>query len=323
MPPAVAAETTTDPQIDTIQQAFEQAKVEQSQDQAPPAEASTASTTEDATSQDTTKALGATTERADDPNDLVSDAQFASIQAQFPGDPAKQRAELNKAFTQKTQKLAPYAKLIESYEKDAKATIETLAKQHGLTVGPPVESTATTTTAATIADQAIAQVKASLGPELDFLAEPLGKAIHQVAELVAKSVTESTVKPLQEQQTQITTRAAKEQVASVMKQFETKYPDWKTHEPAMETLSRQIQPNGMAELDYLDLLYSHVTREAREKTVAESATKKALEKMTKAAEGAETRTDSTSETKVKETRKSPNSIQEAFAMAKRGERVED
>ena len=297
--------------------------MEQSQDQAPPAEASTEATTAEPAAQHTDAAGAPTATATTEPNDLVSEAEFTAIQTQFPGDPAKQRAELNKAWTQKTQKLAPYADLIKAYERDPKGTIETLAKQQGLTLGQPAaESKATeqsTTAAATIADQAMEAVKAELGPELDFLAGPIGKAMHKVAEMVAKTVTEQTVKPLKEHQAQVTETAAKDQVALVIKQFEAKHPDWKAHEPAMAQLATKIQPNGMAELDYMDLLYTQVTLPQQ----IESATKKAIEKMTKAAETAETRTEGTPESKVSITRNTPNSIAEAFAMAKRGERVED
>ena len=325
----MATETPSEPQ--SIQEAFEQAKVEHSpkEEHAQAADASTEATTAETTSQHTDTAAGATTDTASPQNDLVSDADFAAIQAQFPGDPAKQRAELNKAWTQKTQKLAqaskryePYAKLIEAYEHDSKGTVEALAKQHGLTLAEAkavTETTAATSTAASIADQAMEAVKASLGPELDFLAPALGKAIHQVAEMVAKSVTEQHVKPLKEQQETLTTRAAQEQVETLLAQFSTKHPDWKTHEAAMTALSQKVRPNGMAELEYMELLYSHVTRDSQ---IAD-ATQKALAKMTKAAQGAETATHAVNDTTVKVTRSSPNSIAEAYAMALRGERVED
>ncbi len=309
----------------TVQQAFDQAKAEHSaQEQAPPeSKSSTAAAADTSTTQDTDTAPGASSERATESTDLVSDADFQAIQAKFPNDPVKQRAELNRVFTQKTQELAALRKpleaqkdLLDALESDPTKTITQLAEQLGLKISPSSAETKVTETAATAVDTALESFRQALGPELDFLADKLGPAMKSMAENIAKTVIDQNVGPLKQQQETLLSRAAAEQTAATMKTFGEKHPDWKTHEPAMVKLMGQLQPNGMAEADYLDLLYQHVTRDT---TIAD-AVKKAMDRITKGAKDADTGDRPTSETKVTDTPPRMPSVMEAFQAAKRGER---
>ena len=307
-------------EIATVQQAFDAAKAQH----APATEVSPA-VASPAQPDEATAAPPDTKTAPPEPTDLLSDEEYAALERTHANDPAKLAKELKAVFTKKTQALAeqrkslePLQRFQEAYLADPTATITDLATRHGLTIAPTPQETQVTTTAATIAEVMAARVKTELGPDLDFLAEPLTRAFRTMAEEVAKSVAEQTVKPLKEQQDQFLTRAAVEQTATVMQTFEKSHPDWKKHEPALVALSRQLQPNGMTELDYLDLLYAHITRDQQ---IAD-ATRKALERMTQAAETAEGREHPPSDSRITVTSTAPQTIREAYVMAKRGERVE-
>lgn len=308
----------------TIQQAFEAAKEEHSKpvEQAPPPDASTESKAS-VPAQDTDKAAGAPSETAEVPNDsdLISETDWTALGKLTP---AQQRAELNKRWTQKTQELAalkktlePKQALLDALETDAEGTIKQLAQQVGLTIAPPPAEQKATETATTIADSAAAAVRQHLGPELDFLAEPLTKAIQAVAEQVAKSVTEQAVKPVEEKTNQIVTQAAIEQVKAIEATFAQKHPDWKKYEPAMVKLGATMQPGqGMTELDYLEALYKLASFEDQ----VQAAGAKAVTRLSKAAEEAEKAPQSVKESTVQRTAPANASIYDAWHAAKRGER---
>ena len=308
-------------EIATVQQAFDAAKAEH----ATATEVSPDKSGSPAQPDEATAAPPVTKTAPPETPDLLSDEEYAALERTHANDPAKLAKELKAVFTKKTMALAeqrkalePLQRFQEAYQADAAGTIADLAARHGLKLAPTPQETKVTETAATIAETMAARVKAELGPDLDFLAEPLTRAFKTMAEEVSKTVADQAVKPLKEQQDSLLTRAAMEQTATVMQTFEKTHPDWKTHEAALVALSHQLQPNGMTELDYLDLLYGHVTRDQQIAT----ATKKALERMSIAAETAEPREHPPSDSRITSTSVAPQTIREAYAMAKRGERAE-
>lgn len=318
---------TTTSETPTLQQAFEAAKAEHSENASEQARAAEASTAAEPSTpaQDTDTAAGAPPDTATEPNasDLISETDWTAFSKL---DPAKQRAELNKRWTQKTQELAaqrkaiePHAELIKALQTDLPGTVRQLAQQAGLTVAPKPEEKAAVETAASIADASAEAVKQALGPELDFLAGPLTKAIQTVAEQVAKTVAAQAVKPLEEQTSQIVSHAATEQVKAIEAAFAQKHPDWKQYEPRMVELGQTMQPGpGMTELDYLESLYKLASFDDQ----IAAAGKKAVVRLAKGAEDAEREPQSVKETQVQKTPPANATLSDAFAAAKRGERWE-
>lgn len=353
---AAIADTDTDTEVDTdtdgdtspvdpFQQAFEAAKEQHSKaEQAPPAEASTATDEKKDEKTPVAEAKVGETKTPATETGLISDAEFTALQAKHPNDPAALRKALEGAFTKKTQTLATerksverlqsYSDIIDAYEADPEALVEALAQQHGLKLVKAGE---------TIADTKTVEEKkgtaAQPAPKLSAFDDPdqwseamaawaKAEALRELGETTKRTVDEAT-KPIKDQLAKTTDRAAVEATATVMKTFETSHADWKDHEPAMMALAEKIQPNGMTELEYLDHLYETVTRPVREQTAKSSeeqriadGVKAALDKMKKGAESAETTTRSTPEHQVRKAPQGIPTFDEAAEAAMRGERWE-
>lgn len=301
----------------SMQQAFEAAKVEHSEkpEQAVAPEASTAKTDPVPPAQHTEQAAGAPSVTAD-ASDLISDADWAALQETFKGDSAKQRAELNRVFTQKTQALAaerkrlaraePHLDLLDAYETDPAGTIRQLAEQHGLVFAPAVEKPAPD--AAT--DRFLSLAKTKLGPDLDFLAAPMAAML---SEVTAPLLTE--LESLKSQTTTIVSKATNAEVDGHLAAFEKAHPDWKDHEPAMLKLG--LMPGAhMSAGDYLEACYKLVTFDSQ----VDKAKADAVTKLSKAAEAAEKETQTVPGKQVQLTAPKGATMRDAFAAAKRDER---
>lgn len=296
----------------SMQQAFADAKVEHSEksEQAPASEVSTAPPVAEVPAQHTDKPAGVPSSTGDP--DLISDTDWAGLATLSPAD---QRAELNKRWTQKTQSLAaerkrlaryePHADLLDAYDTDPSGTIRQLAEQHGLVLAPTEKPASPSEGESPY----LADAKAQLGPDLDFLATPMAALLDKiVAPLKAELGT------LKSQTTTIVSNASQAEVDGVMKSFEKAHPDWKEHEPAMLKLGLQPGP-GMTANDYLEACYKLVTYDAR----ISQAKVDAVTKMSKAAEAAETETPSVNGRQVTHTVPKNAGMREAHAAAKRGE----
>lgn len=300
-----------------MQQAFADAKVEHSEksEQAPAPEASTATAAPVPPAQDTEKAAGAPPVTAES-SDLITDTDWDALQVAFKGDPAKQRAELNRVFTQKTQglsaerkrleRLERYTDLIDAYETDPAGTIQQLADQHGLAKPPVPEKPAQPSAGES---PYLADAKAALGPDLDFLATPVAALL----EKIAGPLTEKIGK-LESQTTSFVTKASEAEVDGHMAAFEKAHPDWKQHEPAMLKLG--LQPGqGMSAMDYLEACYKLVTYDSQ----IDKAKAAAVTKLSEAAEKADKDTQTVPGKQVTLTAPKKASMRDAFAAAKRGE----
>jgi hypothetical protein len=255
---------------------------------------------------------------ADDANDLLSQDQFEALK----GDPSKLRRELNRAATKKFQQLAaqrkelePYTEFIRDLQADPVAAIRSVAPHFGLTITDP----AATTREEQVKDinaQVIEAVRTSLGPEYDDLADRLGPAIKQVAEMVVTAAA----KPIVDRQDELVRESAARESAAVLEAFGKKHPDWKKHEPQMVEIAKryQVQP-GVKEGQYLEDLYYLATRD---QSVGE-AVKRTLSRMTDSAHAAaKDASAGVSANKVSPTAPGPVSFREAWAAAKRGQRLE-
>jgi len=221
---------------------------------------------------------------------------------------------MQKAFTQKTQKLAEerkgiekYQQLIDSFEADPKATIKKLAEQSGLTL---VEAAQAAKEAENGEDPILTEVKKSLGPDLEFLAERVAPMFQKLYKDIAevKSDTEA-------QKARIAQVQAEDAAAAMTKE----HPDWMKHAAQMNALSKKLQPAGMDQLDYLKVLYKLV---APEKTPADQA-KKIIAKLQKSAESSESNNAGVSDNNVQVSPGKLPSIDEAYAAAQKGVRWEE
>ena len=301
------ADTTTDQQTTTTEQ--------QSAPAADQAGADTSGVAVDSSAGDSTADDGDESQE-EGQIDLIGQDRFDALK----NDPAALRKELNRAATQKFQKLAksqqilaPYVDLVKALDADPRAAITTLAKQFGI----ELKGSEKTTEAATVTmDQRITEaVRTSLGEEYGDLADRLAPAIRQVAQMVAEEHT----RPAQEQLESVIQDSALREANLAIETFGKAHPDWEQHEEAMAELSKRLPPGeGMKEDEYLEILYSIVTKDR----ATGEGVKKVINRVAKAAGGAQGRDTSVSGQHVALTPGKPPSFAEAAAAARRGERFE-
>lgn len=315
------------PESDTLspfQQAVREAKAEQSPPDhapAPPAVSTDTPVESPPPSQDTeTPAAGVTDEPADahaEPDSLITDAEFREIQAKFPNDPVKQRKEMNRRFTQTMQELAPFRDLVRAFSKDAKAAIRNLAPQYGLSVSEPSPQEATAHVSESITADALAQIRKDLGPDFDMLAEPIARALYGAITRTVTPLREAQEQTQQQQRAREIAEVERESVA-MFQAFEAKHPDWKQHENAMIAFMERLPNTGgkMPFGDYVEMVYGHVTRDQQIHKSVTDGVKAALEKMTKAAQTAESPTPAVPASRVEAAPRKSGTIREFFHEAK-------
>jgi hypothetical protein len=164
-------------------------------------------------------------------------------------------------------------------------------------------------------DQIRYAVREALGPEYEDIADRLAPAMRRVAEMVAAE----TAKPLVAEQDRLIQESAMRESVAVINDFEKSNPGWRKHEPAMVELSKKLMPQtGMTEREYMDILYTVVTRDTSEG----DKTKRIVDRINKS-----TRNDSGgNRVPSREVVVKPSSLptfEEAATAARRGERFED
>ena len=231
-----------------------------------------------ATSDTTASTTVDTADKAPAPQEASAEEQLLSQEelSKYP-DPQSQIKAMQKAFTQKTQKLAPYRRLIESLEKDPQATVKALAAQLKLQVQEP---------------------QATSTPEVDetvqYIESTFGKQAAEAFRRLAEKTIESKVAPLQEFQQRLTVEAAAKQSQATLEALTAKHPDWKNYEGKMVELGGRLQPNGMSESDYLETLYYLATKDRSEA----DKTAKVVERINKSAASAESPTTGVAPSRV-------------------------
>jgi hypothetical protein len=255
--------------------------------------------------------------RSDDDLDteLLSDEQVDALK----NDPTLIGKAYQRAFTQKTQKLAalrkelePFKDLIAAYRDDPKATIATLARQAGFEVSTPDEHAATASDPPKSVQELLAE---SLGPEYEDLSERMGPVLEKAIQAEARRITA----PLLEVQTKQLQESALREVNAEMDRFGKSHPDWKTYEAEMNKLGAKVQPS--ADMDpqvYLEMLYLAVKKD----TAIAEATGKALNKMQRSVEGAAREGGTVAANKVSQTLPTAPTFKQAADLAKRGIRLE-
>lgn len=297
---------TTDQQTDTTEQQSSQNTGDQAGDTR--------------TGVDVDNSAGDSTDDGDDSSDgqidLIGQDRFDALK----GDPAALRKELNRAATKKFQQLAksqqilaPYVDLVKALDANPREAITAMAKQFGIELAGTGKTTEQVTE--TLDQRVSALVKASLGEEYGDLADKLGPTIQQIAQLVAEEQGRATQDQLE---TVIQDSALREANAAIAT-FAKAHPDWEKHEEAMAELSKRLPPGeGMEEGEYLEILYSIVTKDK----ATGDGVKKVINRVAKSAENSDGRDTSVSGQHVAVTPGKPPSFAEAAAAAKRGERFE-
>lgn len=344
-----AAETTTAlPERPSLQEAFAAAKVQHAgaddgtgdvvDDDAgddDTDEFDDAETTDTQVDETPKQAAKDTEDTKDDENSLLTDDEFTALQTKHKDDPAALRKELLGVFTKKTQALAErrksterlesYRDVVEAYDADPEGTLIALAKQHGLTITAPGETSTKTSDSTSTTDPTPQPKPIDFDYDMDKWSEAHAKWSN--GEIDRR--VEAAVQPLKVGQQTILEKHAVEATETVLKTLTEQHPDWKAHEPAMLVLSQKLAPAaGMSENEYLDHIYKLVTfetPEARKKAIdveAAKVSKAALDKMAKGATSTDSKTRRVSDDQV--TTGPPNDrmpdLRESYAAAKRGER---
>jgi hypothetical protein len=262
------------------------------------------------------EAGSAPAESESDEVELLSRDQVESLRR----DPDKLIKELNRAATKKFQTVAkeraelePYVDFIRSLDENPREAVAALAAQLGMRLEgatPEQRQGMVQELGDVISDD----VRQSLGPEYEDLAERLAPAIRKVAERVAAE----TARPLVEEQNRLLRESAERESAAAIQVFEKAHPDFRKHEKAMVELSQRLKPaQGMGEQDYLRALYTVVTASSSEGDTAKRLIKR-INSSTKSDSGG-------NRVPSREVNVEPSalpSFEDAAAAARRGERWE-
>lgn len=224
---------------------------------------------------------------------LLSEEELGKYQ-----DPKEQVKALQKAFTQKTQKLAEKRKLADAYERDPIGFAKAVAKHHGLSL---VEPQAAPPEARVLA-QALAPV---IGAEqADAIEKYMAQAI------------ERTVQPLY-------AKAALSESQAVLENFKSKHPDFESVEPQMAQLGQEFFggqiPASLDQNKVLDALYKLATYDRK----SAAQTKAVVDRINNAVASAEPQTQGVAPNRVAPSAPAYKNASEGFeaaiAAAKRGE----
>jgi hypothetical protein len=341
------AELDESADLPSFQQAFERAKATHSSEAAP-RRASPGRATTAAPPPAPTKGTAAPAPAATAPTEsaLLSDTDLEALQTEYADDPKGFASELTRRLTEKVQalpdadrsrlaRLTEYEPVIDELETDAEGTLARLAREYGYELQPATaagetRAPAPAAEAPKLADQILSEVKASFGDDLDYLADPVAKAITSIVEKLLPPTIATATEPIRSSQEALLDRVATEQTDAVMSAFEKAHPDYKTHEDAMMALSERMPPGkGMTEGEYLESLYTLVTHQSTvaateadvERRVAERV-KKALGKITTTAATTEAPSAPVAESHIARRTAQPPTFREAYEAAKRGERLE-
>lgn len=211
--------------------------------------------------------------------------------------PADQYKAMQRAYTQKTQKLASERKMIETYQRlidslqnDPLGTIKLLAEHQGLVIQE--KAAAAPAKPAEQSEPTSAELRSKIDPEVLPVFEPILKVIERLEQRLAKAEGEFT--PLKQRQEEQIAQVAETEAAKVVKDFGEKHKGWEKHEPKMLEISQRLLPNGMDEPEYLETLYTLATAGVSES----ESVQKAIEKMQKAAAASELSSSGVSTSKV-------------------------
>lgn len=213
-------------------------------------------------------------------------------------DPKEAYKAMQKAFTQKTQKLSEARKLSEAYQRDPIGFAKAVARHHGLSLVEPQAAP----------------------PEADVLAQALAPHIGQdqaaaVKQYISQAI-ERTVQPLY-------AKAALSESQAVLENFKAKHPDFEQVEPQMAQLGQEFFggsiPASLDQNKVLDALYKLATYDRK----SAAQTKAVVDRINNAVASAEPQTQGVAPSRVAPSApayKTPSEgFEAAIAAAKRGE----
>lgn len=184
-----------------------------------------------------------------DPDDEVLQGQPDNLKQLYKQLPPEIRAANNKIFTEKAQKIAGDAKLIESLKQHPKEFAAALAEKVGLKVQPEA------TPAASAAK--------SLTEELSPFFEGDTKAAAAFEGLLTK-VIESKIAPIQATHEQAIQNHLISEAQASEARFLAKHPDAKQYEAQIGDYMAKVQPGpDVSDDEFLEMAYAYVTRDVR------------------------------------------------------------
>lgn len=241
---------------------------------------------------------------------LLSDEEMDALKDK----PAALKKALQRAWTQKTQKLAQAKRLMDALERDPAGTMQLLAQQTGMQVLAR-DARQTKQEAAEARDEALEELKAKFGDEL-------GVTLHSTLVKIADKMADAKVQPLIKSQERALAEAAAAQTADVLTQFSKDYPDWKKYEKEMRALGENLQVNpkgGMGPYEYMEMLYHNVTRRRQ----AAGRTREAVDRLRKGAAKTEPKPKNVPGSRVGPSRPKDNNLRDIIAASIRGEVYSD
>jgi hypothetical protein len=233
--------------------------------------------------------------------------------------------KMQKAYTQKTQRLAAERKQIEEYQDlinqfqtNPTETIAKLANVYGLKVEKP-EAVRMEQTVQNAAQNSVQELRQALGPEGEVLADRLAPVFENLARRIAESVVKAEVDPIRTQQEQATAQALASEAESDLEAFGTRHPDWKSYEQTIVELGNKFQPavgSNMSADEYLDTLYYLASRGKSEA----KATSEVVSRLNKAVKSASQATQEVKDKNVSPSAPPNATFKQAWEAAKRGEK---
>jgi hypothetical protein len=316
---------SAEPQDFSIEQAYEEAKAEQSETTEPSATDDSPPSPESALPDEATAAPPEPAPADSESPDLISDAEYQALKDTHKDDPDELAKALKGAFTKKTQALAEERKALESLKAykpfiDALVGAETpetraaVLRQAATELGVDLSAVASPAAedTATVAQNVADVVREKLGPDYEFMAGPIAQAIEAVmAPIQAQLQSLSSVGSKADAAVQ---HIAQQQVNETMAALDAALPDWKQHEQAMVELGLPAKP-GESALDYAKRAYRIVTLEANYDARVAADVKKSIEQMRKGAKASERQIPTAPAHRVK-TESTASTIEEMWEEAK-------
>ena len=192
---------------------------------------------------------GAASDTDDDEDDsLLSQEELARVQ----GNAAETIKSYQRAFTQKTQKLAAANKLLKALNADPVGTTIALMERAGIKPQQPAAAQPPQPTAPqqTLLDAVVAELTPQVGEEL---AKGLAPVMMKTAMAIANAQTQG----LQQTVTQGRIQDIQERAQLETENFFTAHPDARQLEPLMMEVAREIAPtNGQTPTQYFKHLYT-------------------------------------------------------------------
>jgi hypothetical protein len=314
---------SAEPQDFSIEQAYEEAKVEQSATTEPSVSDDSPPSPEPALPDEATAAPPDAPAADRESPDLMSDAEYQALKDTHKDNPDELAKALKGAFTKKTQALAEERKGIERlkrYEKfidaiegaDSPTSRASVLRQAAQELGVDLSAVASPNAEDTATVSLAEVVREKLGPDYEFMSGPLGQALEAaLAPLQAKLDALSSVGSKADAVAQ---HIAQQQVSETMATLDRELPDWKQYEQDMVELGLPAK-KGESALDYAKRAYRIVTLEKNYDARVAADVKKSIEQMRKSAKSSERQVPSAPAHRVSKT-STASTIDEMWEEAK-------